>query len=222
MIVLLYSETDAGRLRGNLGASEYSYYFVLKEFRPVLERLGLAVVVHDPRHEADEVLRQARARGEPCVLFSFAPPHKTFLGLGCPTVPVFAWEFDSLPNEAWDSDPRNDWRHVLARLGRAVTHSAFAAQVTRRAMGADYPVASIPAPVWDRFAALPDRAGEPCAGGARVRRHRPGPGYAHARPRALRVQPAPRARLRAAPSLCRAPCARPARRDRLYQRVQPQ
>lgn len=164
MIVLLYSETDAGRLRRNLGASEYSYYFVLKEFRPVLERLGLAVVVHDPRHEADEVLRQARARGEACVLFSFAPPHKTFLGLGCPTVPVFAWEFDSLPNEAWDGDPRNDWRHVLARLGRAVTHSAFAAQVTRRAMGADYPVVSIPAPVWDRFAALPDRADGPCAG----------------------------------------------------------
>ena len=166
MIVLLHSATGAGTLRRDLGLCEYSYYFVLKEFRPVLERLGLTVAVSDPQHEADEVLRQCRARGEDCVLFSFAPPHKTALGLACPTVPVFAWEFDSLPDETWADetgyeDPRNDWRHGLGRLGRAITHSGHAAEATRRAMGDDFPVAVIPAPVWDRFAALPCRpAGE--------------------------------------------------------------
>ena len=160
MIVLLHSATGAGTLRRDLGLCEYSYYFVLKEFRPVLERLGLAVAVSDPQHEADEVLRQCRARGEDCVLFSFAPPHKTVVGLTCPTVPVFAWEFDSLPDETWADetgyeDPRNDWRYGLGRLGWAITHSGHAAEATRRAMGDDFPVAVIPAPVWDRFAALP-------------------------------------------------------------------
>lgn len=154
MLILAYSETNAGSLRANLGESEYSYYFVLHEFRPLLERLGQVVVIQDPARDADPAYAACAARGEDCLLFSFAPPHQTTLGLTCPTIPVFAWEFDSLPDEIWGDDPRDDWRYVLGRLGRAITHSSFARQTTRRALGPDYPVISIPAPVWDRFAPL--------------------------------------------------------------------
>ena len=39
MLIIIYSETNQSNILENLGKPEYSYYFVLKEFRPVLERL---------------------------------------------------------------------------------------------------------------------------------------------------------------------------------------
>src|SRR6201999_4138386 len=53
MIIVVYSETYKGVLSKRIGESEYSYYFVLKEFRPVLERIGLVVAVADPANEVD-------------------------------------------------------------------------------------------------------------------------------------------------------------------------
>jgi len=157
MIIIIYSETNAGSIVANLGLPEYSYYFVLKEFRPVLEQLGIVVTVTDPAREVDDIYRSATAHGEACVFLSFSPPHKTVVGLTCPTVPVFAWEFSTLPNEVWFGEPRHDWRYVFGKVGSAITHSVFTADSVRRAMAPEFPVASIPAPVWDRFSALREK-----------------------------------------------------------------
>jgi hypothetical protein len=154
MIIIIYSETYKGALPGRLGESEYSYYFVLKEFRPVLERIGLVVAVGDPANEVDAIRRNAKAYGEDCIFLSFAPPHQTLIDLECPTYPVFAWEFDSLPSDVWDGDERNDWRTTFNRLGHAITHSNFTVQTVKAAMGAAFPIVAIPAPVWDRFDVL--------------------------------------------------------------------
>jgi glycosyltransferase involved in cell wall biosynthesis len=154
MIIIIYSETYKGALPERLGESEYSYYFVLKEFRPVLERIGFVVAIGDPATEADAVRRNARAYGQDCIFLSFAPPHQTEIGLECPTYPIFAWEFDTLPTDIWNGDERNDWRRPLARLGHAITHSNFTVRTVKAAMGEDFPIISIPAPVWDRFDAL--------------------------------------------------------------------
>jgi glycosyltransferase involved in cell wall biosynthesis len=74
------------------------------------------------------------------------------MGLQCRTIPVFAWEFDTIPDEAWDEDERNNWRMVLAATGSAITHSSFSVAAVRRSMGPDYPIWSIPAPVYDSHA----------------------------------------------------------------------
>ncbi len=134
-----------------LGAAEYSYGFVLKAFRPLLERLGRVHLIEDPLAEADALHAAHIANGETSLLLSFAPPHRTPLGLRCPTVPVIAWEYPTIPDRVWDEDRRHDWRFVLRQTGRAITLSRFAADAVRAAMGADFPVAAIPAPVWDRF-----------------------------------------------------------------------
>jgi glycosyltransferase involved in cell wall biosynthesis len=159
VIILIHSETTESTLHGNLGRAEYSYYFVVKAFRPVLTRLGIVVPVRDPVRDVTAIHANAAQHGEECVFLSFAAPHNTPLGLSCQTIPVFAWEFDTLPNEVWDDDPRNDWGYVLRRTGRAITHSGFAADTTRAALGRDFPVASIPAPVWDTHAGLFKAAG---------------------------------------------------------------
>ena len=154
MIIIIYSETYKGLVEKRLGESEYSYYFVLKEFRPVLERMGIVVAVGDPKNEVDAIWRNAAVYGEVCIFLSFAPPHQTLIDLECPTIPIFAWEFDTLPTEMWNDDVRNDWRTTFKALGRAITHSNFTVQIVKQVMGADYPIVSIPAPVWDRFDAL--------------------------------------------------------------------
>jgi len=158
MIYLIHSETEAGSITRNLGVSEYSYYFVLKEFRPLLESLGLVVAVSDPASEVDRLWANARVHGEDCIFLTFSPPHRTYVPKFCPTIPLFAWEFDSLPNETWNDDPRHDWRTVLRQTGGAITHSRFAVGVVQAAMRADYPIISLPAPVWDHFAPLYDPA----------------------------------------------------------------
>ncbi|MDI7138693.1 glycosyltransferase family 1 protein, partial [Pseudomonas aeruginosa] len=45
MLMLIPSETNKPTIRQNLGRPEYSYYFVLKEFRPLLEEIGQVVEV---------------------------------------------------------------------------------------------------------------------------------------------------------------------------------
>jgi glycosyltransferase involved in cell wall biosynthesis len=151
MIIIIYSETYKGKVEQRLGESEYSYYFVLKEYRPVLERLGIVVAVGDPANEVDAIRRSAATHGEDCIFLFFAPPHQTLIDLECPTVPIFAWEFDTIPTDVWGGDARNDWRTTFNRLGRAITHSNFAVDTVKAEMGQDFPIVSIPAPVWDRF-----------------------------------------------------------------------
>ncbi|HEX4548824.1 glycosyltransferase [Pseudomonas sp.] len=170
MLIIIHSETNQHTIAQNLGRSEYSYYFVLKEYRPVLERLGRVVEVSAPAQEVDALYLECLARGEPCVFLSFSPPHRTPLHLACPTLPVFAWEFSTIPNEPFAGEPRNDWRTVLRACGAAITHSSYTVNAVREAMGEDYPIVAVPAPVWDRFAARGAQwQGEPQSGPLRLK-----------------------------------------------------
>ncbi|MDO5690950.1 MAG: glycosyltransferase [Pseudomonadota bacterium] len=154
MLILVYSDTHAGNVEAQLGKPEYSYYYVLREYLPVLRRIGIVVVVHDPEQEVDRLWANARDHGQDCVFLSFSPPHKTCLTLRCPTIPVLAWEYSSIPVETWFGQPHQDWRTGLAACGMAITHSQYARQAILDAMGPEYPVISAPAPVWDRCSAL--------------------------------------------------------------------
>lgn len=153
MLIIIHSETNKSNIQQNLGRPEYSYYFVLKEFRPVLERLGQVIEVSHPDELVDRLYFDCLSRGEDCIFLSFSPPHRTPIHYACPTVPVFAWEFSTIPTESWQGEPRHDWRLVLDACGMAITHSTFTVNAVRDVMGAEYPICAIPAPVWDRFAA---------------------------------------------------------------------
>ncbi|WP_217433671.1 methyltransferase domain-containing protein [Caulobacter sp. S45] len=154
MIILEHSLYAEKTIANSLGLPEYSYWFVRKAFAPLLERFGAVVPLASPVEDADRIFRSAKAHAQDCVFLSFSAPHQTPTGLTCPTVPVFAWEYDTIPNEAWDDEPQNDWRQVLRRTPAAITHSRFSVHAVRRALGSDYPIWSIPAPVADRQAGL--------------------------------------------------------------------
>ena len=164
MIIIVYSETNSALIEQNLGKPEYSYYFVLKAFLPILQQLGSVVIVTEPDREVDPIYRRAAGRGEDCVFLSFSPPHRTPDHLACPTIPVFAWEYDTIPSDTWFGERHQDWRFVLNKLGRGITHSTFSVDAVQSAIGSDFPIVSIPAPIFDRLKklrALPTPPSEP-------------------------------------------------------------
>lgn len=151
MIFIVYSQISEEKLKGSMGMPEYSYYFIHRGFLPVLKELGQVVAVSNPEQEVDVIYDACRKRGEGCVFISFSPPNKSVIGLRCPTVSAFAWEFDRIPDEVWDGDRKNDWRYVFSDHGRAITLSRYSAAVVKKAMGEEFPVEAIPVPVWDIF-----------------------------------------------------------------------
>ncbi len=153
MNFILYSDVNDHSISQSLGRPEYSYYFVLKAYRPVLESLGSVHVVSSVA-EVDPLYQTLQQTGQDCLFLSFSPPHKTPLDLLCPMVCVVAWEFDSIPAEYWDDDPRHDWSRTLARHGRVITLSSHTAEAIRRTLGEDFPVLVLPTPLWERFAAV--------------------------------------------------------------------
>ncbi|WP_199100166.1 glycosyltransferase [Dyella sp. ASV21] len=150
MKLLVYTSTAGRDLHKRLGQPEYSYRFVIQEFRPLLDQIGSVIDISDPATEVDAIYEACRARGEACVFLCFMPPNKVPLGLACPTIPVFAWEYEALPSQEFNGKPRNDWVRVLNHFEGALTHSSFTVERARSFLGRDYPIASVPAPLWDR------------------------------------------------------------------------
>jgi len=169
MHFIVHSDIDEGSIRANLGRPEYSYYFVLQAFLPALRQLGSVEIVRDPLNEADAIFDRCTVRGEACLHVSFSPPNKTPLGLRCPSIVVFAWEFSNIPDEAWEGEARNDWRVAFRELGRTITLSSHTARTVTAAMGEDFEVRAIAAPVWDRFANLRKSESRPVIAGAELR-----------------------------------------------------
>ena len=177
MIILVGSKIDQSSIQAALGKPEYSYFFLLKDFLPALERLGQLISVKSIE-EVDTLYQQYREAGEQVVFFSFTPPHQTPLGLACPTICVFAWEFDSLPSiseeEAakaepgdWHADPSNDWSRVFSRLSGVIPTSREAAALVVRSCQGHVPVVALPAPIWSRFASVCPAQGWQVAKGTR-------------------------------------------------------
>lgn len=164
MRFLAYTPVSQDMLSNRLGTAEYSYRFVLKGYLPVLETLGEVIEIRDPQTEADPLYEQARAAGEDCVLLCFCPPNLAPVGLQCPTVTVVAWEFDSIPTDAWHGDSRNDWRTVLSEHGHAITLSTHSRETFLRSVDADLHVEAIPVPVFDRWPAVDPAGHQPKLG----------------------------------------------------------
>lgn len=150
-IFLVYTKYNSDTIRDSIGESEYSYYYVLKKFLPVLRSIGEVRRVAEPALEVDALYEAALTEGKDCFFLSFTAPHNTLIGLKCPTIPVFAWEYDTIPDESWDGEERNNWVYVLNKLGAAITHSDHSVQVVKKAVGEDFSIISCPAPLEERF-----------------------------------------------------------------------
>lgn len=137
-------------LSTSIGLPQYSYFFVLEKFKPILQTLGDVVELWTTE-QIEYHTRLFAERGEPCVLFSFTPPQDIPEKVSCPVICVLAWEFTNIPNETWDDNPNNDWFVALRKVQAVVTLSQHTKRVIQKAMGEDFPVSAIPVPIWDRY-----------------------------------------------------------------------
>jgi glycosyltransferase involved in cell wall biosynthesis len=153
MIFFVYVTESDGDISKNLGAADYSYFFVMKTFVPVLQRIGEVIFVKKI-NKLNRRYAALKAKGQSAILLSFTPPHKTPTKLDCPTLPVFAWEYSTIPSEAWANDWRHNWVQVLSGVKAAITHSRFALNAVQEALTENYPIVSLPAPLWDQFATM--------------------------------------------------------------------
>lgn len=153
MIILISSKITQSNIHASLGKAEYSYFFLLKDFLPALERIGKVIHVSS-QSEVDDHYVQYSSQGQPVVFISVSPPHQTPLTSACPTVSLFAWEFDSLPSGGWDESPCNDWRYAFACIQGAISTSQETAALVTQVMGDAYPIIAMPAPIWDRYSRL--------------------------------------------------------------------
>lgn len=160
MIILVSSKISHKNIHASLGKPEYSYFFLMKDFLPALERIGTVIQVQS-LEEVDALHASYSAQGEKVVFLSVSPPQQTPVGLDCPTVILFAWEFDSIPELSWDDDPHNNWRYVFSGLQGAICTSRETAQLVREASRPEFPVIALPAPIWDRYAGLGSEEGWP-------------------------------------------------------------
>lgn len=151
MKFITFSGINKSNIASNLGQNDYSYFFVLQDFLPLLQQFG-EVLVTNNLEDVDKLYAQLSAAGESAVFLSFTPPHKTPLNMACPTIPVFAWEYSNIPNQVWADDERDDWGFVLNQLGRAITHSSYSLNTVKAATGEELIIEPIPAPVWDGVA----------------------------------------------------------------------
>ena len=154
MVIIVYSAETKDSIKANIGIVDYSYYFVLVKYKKVLETFARVIEVRNPEQEVDAIYNKCQAKGESCLFLSFTPPFKTATELRCPTICVLAWEYATIPTDNWAGDDRNDWRTIFRKHGCAITHSNFAVRAIRKAMGEDFPVWSIPSPLWDEYTKL--------------------------------------------------------------------
>ncbi len=166
MIFFVHSQINQAALVTQLGLPQYSYFFVLDKFIPLLERLGRVVILEHPE-DADAQFDAWTAQGETCVFLSFTPPHYSYTPERCPTLTVFAWEFTNLPDETWEGETGRSWQQVFAAQAGAIPLSTHTEELVRQAMGPDYAVKAIPVPVWDSFEQQRRRGG---AGACKERR----------------------------------------------------
>lgn len=175
MIFAVYAGENDESIKTSLGMPDYSYYFVMKSYLPVLAELGSVFIVNSIEQDSallEQLHQQCSEFGEQVVFLSFTPPHITGISKVVPSVTVFAWEYSTIPQEAWGGDIQQDWRYALRQQGRAITHSQYAVAAVREAMGDSFPVVSVPAPIWDTFAnKFKPAASANASPGTRIRYH---------------------------------------------------
>lgn len=129
-----------------VGLPDYSYKFVEKYFFECLAEIGSAVEISSLRELPDQL-------GEQDYLFVFEPPHEIPAECLSVAIPVFAWEYSSLPNHESNDDKNYKWPEILKQCRGAVTHSSFTVE-SMNVAGVDNPKTFLHIPVFEQYSQL--------------------------------------------------------------------
>lgn len=142
----LYCRHNNVDIRNELGMPDYSYKFVENYFEQTLTNFGDVIEVS---HVAE--LPEEFSTNE--YLLVFAPPHEVPRKYLSSAIPVFAWEYSTIPNEKLNDNDLWDWQNVLKSSRGAITHSSFTIEALEAA-GVSVPKMALFSPLYDDFAHL--------------------------------------------------------------------
>ncbi|MCS6864855.1 MAG: glycosyltransferase [Gemmataceae bacterium] len=137
-----------------LGRDNYSYSFVVQQFRPLLARWGPTREVNQPESRVEFSLRRFRQAGLEPLHLGFSPLHVAYLARQARNAAFVFWEYPDLLQRQTEDDLRYDWARMAKRFDRLFTASTFTQEAFWRA-GVRTPIDVIPVPVAPRWFELP-------------------------------------------------------------------
>ena len=151
----LLTTHDLGAPEGrNMGAAGYSYEFVLRAIRPLLEKLGTVVRVPNTARDLAEAVRAFKDRGLVPVHLGFLPYQDFLFVPGVAHVVMPMWEFPDVPREAWKGNRQYNWPETANRADLSLVSGPFLEGALRRA-GVTKPLRIVPVPVPDGYFDIP-------------------------------------------------------------------
>ena len=138
----------------NMGIAGYSYDIVAKLYMPLLEQWGEVIPVSNPRQWLNLAVQAARKRGLDPVHVSFLPFQDVCLTPHAPNIVVPAWEFPDVPDDAFDGNPRNDWRATANRCAVVAVGGPFTVRALCKA-DTTTPIHVVPVPTPKEYFGLP-------------------------------------------------------------------
>jgi glycosyltransferase involved in cell wall biosynthesis len=142
----LYCRHNNVEIRNELGMPDYSYKFVEQYFQRNLVQHGEVI-------EVSSVSELPDVFAENEYLLVFAPPHEVPQRHINSAIPVFAWEYSTIPNEALNDNELWNWQTVLRSARGAITHSSFSIE-SMDAAEIDIPKIALLSPLYDNFSHL--------------------------------------------------------------------
>lgn len=137
-----------------LGRDNYSYSFVVRQFRPLLARWGEAREVDQPESRVEFSVRRFRQAGFEPLHVGFSPLHVAYLSCQARNAAFVFWEYPDLLQRHTEDDLRYDWARMAKRFDRLFTASTFTREAFRRA-GVRTPIDVIPVPIAPQWFEVP-------------------------------------------------------------------
>jgi glycosyltransferase involved in cell wall biosynthesis len=152
LIILVSSKIKKEDIGISLGKPEYSYFFLLKEFLPLFEKIGKTIVCNDKQ---DVIYHYNLNKDEKTkiVFISFTPPHDTPIDLPIPTICLFAWDYINFPLDENSREPIDNYKLVFDNLAGAIPTSSNTKKIIQ-SVSSDCPVEYIPTPVFNKFSKI--------------------------------------------------------------------
>lgn len=130
-----------------MGRPDYSYKFVENYFLKSLAKLGNAIEISNTSQIPKDI-------NSADYLFVFEPLHEVPEACLPNAIPVFAWEYNVLPDHESSGDKNYHWAQILKQCRGAITHSSFTVQSMNDA-GVEIPKEYLHVPIYEQFSQLP-------------------------------------------------------------------
>ena len=124
-VLLISTVFKSDDLPKQFGGEAYSYFFVYRAFKPLLEKYCLVREITRPETRLDFAVAKAREEGLEPIHLAFLPLQDVYLSSKVPTIAYPFWEFPDIPSAPLSFKVRNNWVVVASFLEGLITACEF-------------------------------------------------------------------------------------------------